>query len=253
MQKNSPHTFFEKELNTLLNKSFLESHLTKPKYEKITEAIAAHAMGISPAAMSTRQPFTKKFIKKKILRILLLAFLAITGGVSGIALLVNQPEKSKKLNLVAPALPRQTKEVANSNTTKKETSNHTKISSVIASANIYKNDISQEAIYNDSTTNNFIMQQPEPIHFENVIQQSEPIYFEDVIQPSEPVHFEDVIKQSEPIHFEDTEILLRDTKDSISTNSIKNSSVKDKKLKKRKAKILQKEYEIKRKKNKVPI
>ena len=47
MQKNNSNTFSEKELDNLLNQSFLESHLSKPENEKIIEAISAQAFGLN--------------------------------------------------------------------------------------------------------------------------------------------------------------------------------------------------------------
>ena len=228
MQKNNPTNFSAAELDHLLNRSFLELHLTKPKCEKITEVIAAQALGVAPpVAISTQESFIKKFIRKKILHILLLCFLAITGGVAGIVLMENQSEESTKLNIAPPALPRKTKEVTNSKITEKENKNHMKRSSAVS--------VSSVSSYENSSTENIISQE---------------IVYPQAIYDSTTANF--IIRQPKPIHSEDPEILLIKTKDSVSTSFIKKNSIETKKQKKRKAKILQKEYEVKRKKNKLP-
>ena len=213
MHKNNPNNISEKELDKLLNQSFLETELSKPENEKIIESIA-----ISTLKNSSRQSATKKLIGRISLQAILIACLVISGGIIGIVLVRNTSEEPEKANTASPEIHEETNVVTNSKTNETQKTNSTQNSSTSSRTDMYKksaaeNNSSARSAYNDSTPNNF------------------------------------TTPQLEALHFNDPEIILPKTKDTASLSSKhieENNSNHDKIIKKR-AKIKWREHEVKNK------
>ena len=216
MQKNNPTNFSATELDRLLNRSFLESHLTKPKYEKITEVIAAHTIGISPVAIPAQQSFIKKLIRKKSVQLLLIGSIISVGGVAGIIFLNNHSEEPRKINAAPSPVHLQTMEESNTKKDLRQKSISSRNNPATSREDMYKisamkNTNSTEITYNDSITNNL------------------------------------TIQQMEPMYVEDPAILLPTDKDSISVNSkiIYNDSIRNDTIKKRRTKGKRRKHDFK--------
>ena len=159
MQQNN---FSEKDLDQLLNRSFLEMDPNDPKHAGMAEIIA-------------NQTFSQKSLLRKLterisLQALVLSCVAFFVGTIALIAIHNDQPISPKINAAATKVHPQS-HVAT--TSKTETAQEQSISPkrpATSNSNMYKKSAEQNnttswETYNDSTSDNLVIQLPEAIHF----------------------------------------------------------------------------------------
>ena len=211
MDQNNVNHFSEKDLSTLLNRSFLESHLGDPQHEKICESISAEVFG-----NSTKRSFLKRLISNISFQSILIGSAIIASAITGIVLIPKAGPEPKQGNRDNISSAEHTIITSRSEGNTTQTENHHKTMSSASRSDMYKNSVNE----NSNTAK---------------------VFFLDTLAGNSAT------PQLEPLHFNDPEILVRQADDSTSS-SVKRGQVSDfmsEKPVKKKAKIKWREHEVK--------
>lgn len=170
MQKSNPTAFPEKELDQLLNQSFLESHLANSKNEKMVGAISAQVFGLNAISNSTPDSFIKKLTRKISLQVFLIGSFAILCGVTGFILTKTNPEEPKKIAMPITTTPEQPVITSTKKTEERQNILPQKNTSSTLHYNIQEEssenyNTAPAIAYEDSSADNLATKLPEPIYF----------------------------------------------------------------------------------------
>jgi len=193
MQKNDPTIFSEKELDNLLNRLFLESHLAKPEHQKITEVLATHALKAKPADLLPQQSWISKLINSIGLPpLFFIMSIVLAGGVLRAILLSSNPEdlrinrkmpagaheqavKSNEEPIKIKAVPsiayeQKTEGAENNKNVRKKITRYQSSSDVIyTSMYSVRNNLNKPIVNPDSLDIKLALHRPEPVYFEDTM------------------------------------------------------------------------------------
>jgi hypothetical protein len=143
MYNNTLNSFSEKELDKLINQSFLELNFNKPKNAKIAESIAAYTLRVSEKEQTKRKSFLKKL---SYFQIIIISSVIVVGGILGITTL----NKNSKINIPYSGTYNQHSKI--SSNSKGVPPTNTKSSNKDTNIELIKNNLSRQEIQNNSAS-----------------------------------------------------------------------------------------------------